>query len=165
MRLLNHLPLHNMSSHDGQMGHAWLKDRTKKDRQHGPAVMHTFHSCWWLRTLRAATGCAAVELSGARCSVGRKPAFPTVLPTFQNGFWLRTFLPALVSAAAQTCQWVHDASAQRADFAEPPSLGAALLDALQLLARKDSLHFAPSLEHRSASYGTVNSCAADSLGP
>ena len=58
--------------------------------------------------------------------------------------------PALVSTAAQTCQWVaNDAtSAHPADAAALGALGAALLDALQLLARRDPLQFSPSLEHR-----------------
>lgn len=67
--------------------------------------------------------------------------------------------PALVLTAAQTCQWVAGAGAQQQE--EPGALGAlgaALLDALQLLAAKEPLHFAPSLEHRWE--GLLHGCVA-----
>ena len=60
-----------------------------------------------------------------------------------------TVNPVLVSTAAQACQLVADAGAQeREGAAALAALGAALLDALQLLAARGPLHFAPSLEHR-----------------
>ena len=59
--------------------------------------------------------------------------------------------PALLAAAAQACQAVASADLQSGQaLTELCALGSALLGCLQLLASRDRVDFAPSLEHRRA---------------